>query len=426
MKIIYDISPVGNRPEARTGLARTAWSTAIALRRELGNNISFSACGSIAASLQAEELFLHHPELPSAMNSVTHLARQVHMLEAKLIQWQKREAIRHFQPQVDACIRATTNALRVLNLVREPISNNRLKHADIFHSSYARIPHQVRKRLPNRHILTVHDLIPLILPETYFAPGQRAITQRIIGSIAPVDWVITMSESTRRDLCERSPIDPDRVFTVYSAAEPEIFFPATQPEHIEVVRHKYGLPGGDYLLTLHSLAPHKNLGHLVRSFCHLVMQERIEGLSLVVVGSQGHTNSNIRNSLQVADGELKRVHFTGYVPDEDLAPLYSGALGFVFPSLYEGFGLPILEAMQCGCPVISSNRGSLPEVICDAGLLVDPTDMDSLCDAMLKFCIDTQLRVQYSTRSMERAKNFSWQKTASQTLSVYNRVMAYS
>ena len=425
MNVIYDISPVGNRPETRTGLARAAWSTAMALRIHLGDHLSFCASGSIAAALQIEDLLALHPELQSAINPITQMPRLVHRLQTSLAD-HRRRATPAVRPLLDVANILTVNASRSLNVTRTPINPKVLAAAAIYHSSYARIPKQVRRALPNRHVLTVHDLTPLILDRKYFVRGQHAITERVIRSIQREDWVLTVSESTRNDLCNYRPVDPDRIIAIPNAASAELFFPITQPEWIEAVRAKYGVPPGDYILTLHSLAPTKNLPHLARSFVKLLRQERLDALTLVIAGGQEHSVAGLRASLDSSGVNTEQIHFTGYVDDADLAALYSGALAFVFPSLYEGFGLPVLEAMQSGCPVIASNTSSLPEIVGDAGLLVSPSNEDELCAAMLKVYTDSSLRATVSTASRQRASRFSWERTARSTIDVYKKIIASS
>ena len=425
MNVIYDISPVGNRPVIRTGLARAAWSTAIALHRLLGDHVSFSASGSLAAALQIEDLLVQHPELQSALNPTASMPRLVHRLQT-FFSDQQRRATLVTKPLFGGANLLANNASRLLNVTRKPVNSKAIELADIYHSSYARIPAQVRRALPHRHVLTVHDFTPLKLDENLFVSGQRAITQRIIYSIRPTDWVITVSESTRDDLCNYRPVDPNRVIAIPLAASSNLFYPVEQPECIAAVREKYGVPLGDYFLTLHSLAPSKNVPHLVRSFVNLLQQERLEGLALVIAGGQQRSVSQLRASLTDEGVNMEQVHFTGYVDDGDLAPLYSGARAFIFPSLYEGFGLPVLEAMQCGCPVIASNTSSLPEIVGKAGLLVPPSDESELCAAMWKVLQNPSLAATMSVAGQNRAGRFRWDRTAQSTIEVYKKILAFA
>jgi glycosyltransferase involved in cell wall biosynthesis len=416
MNVIFDISAVGDNVKNRTGVARVAWTLAEMLHQKLGDSLSFSATGSIDASLQAELLLAANPYLQSAIYPVIDLAKNINARLKSNYQTPPNKLQQVKQVTLN-------NISRLFNITRTPIDPHKLAKANIFHSSYPRIPKQVRKALPNRHLQTVYDLTPILLDEKYFCPGQRGITQRLIDTIQSDDWVTTISNSARNDLLNRRKLDPARVITVYLAAAPELFYPVLDPTTIDIARQKYQLPPGNYFLSLHSLAPHKNMEHLISCFKQVIAQERIEDLNLVICG--GNKNSATVTSLsdRLTPAEQKKVYFTGFVDDCDLAAIYSGSMGFIFPSLYEGFGLPLLEAMQCGCPVISSNTSSMPEVVGDAGFLVAPTDRDALCESILKLYLSNNLRLKYAQLSMERATLFSWQKTLAETLEIYDKIL---
>lgn len=419
MKVIFDISSVGDNPKTRTGVARTAWSLADLLHQELGDNLSFSATGSIEASLQTERLLNSYPDLRSAIYPVNSIARSVNQLNTQCSKKYSGKSI--FQKTKQSTL---LNISRLFNIIRQPIVPEILAEADIFHSSYPRIPKQVRKALPNHHLQTVHDLTPLILNKKYFLPSQPGITQRLIDTIQPNDWVTTVSNATRNDLLNRRNLNPKQVITIYNAASPELFYPVSNHVIIEQTRKKYQMPEGDYFLSLHSQAPHKNMDHLIACFKQVIMQEKKKDLHLVICGGNKNTALSMISANQLTEADLEFIHFTGFVDDNDLAAIYSGAIGFIFPSLYEGFGLPVLEAMQCGCPVISSNTSSLPEVVGDAGFLVSPTDKDALCQSMLKLYYNADLCAKYSQYGMDKAAIFSWEKTVRETLDVYKRIIS--
>jgi glycosyltransferase involved in cell wall biosynthesis len=417
MKVIFDISSVGDNPQTRTGVARTAWTLADLLHQKLGDDLSFSATGSIDASLQTERLLNAHPELHSAIDPVSSVARKIDRLNKQINPHSSGDFIHKIQQLT------LLNISRVLNITRQPIDKKKLAQADIFHSTYPRIPNQVRSALPNRHIQTVYDLTPLILDEKYFPPGLRGINQRLIDTIQPDDWVTTISEATRNDLLARRKLNPERVTTIYLAASPELFHPISDKIIIKAVKQKYELPEGNYFLSLHSLAPHKNMEHLIACFKKIISQEKTQDLHLVICGGNKEAGALMTEANQLTAADLEFIHFTGFVDDRDLAAIYSDALGFIFPSLYEGFGLPVLEAMQCGCPAISSNTSSLPEVVGEAGFLVSPTDEDKLCECMLKLYRSSELRANYSQLSLDRSALFSWQKTVDETVQIYERMM---
>jgi glycosyltransferase involved in cell wall biosynthesis len=421
MKVIFDISSVGDNPKTRTGVARTAWTLANLLHQKLGDNLSFSATGSIPASIQTERLLNAQPQFKSAVNPVNSIAREIDRLNTQLASTPDRPTRNSIYKIQQLTL---TSISRILNLTRQPIDARQLAQADIFHSSYPRIPKQVRTALPNRHIQTVYDLTPLILDEKYFGADGRNINQRMIDTIQPDDWITTISDATRNDLLNRRKLNPDRVVTIYLAAAPELFYPVTDKLVIQSVKQKYQLPDENYFLTLHSLAPHKNMEHLIACFKHFISQEKTKDLHLVVCGGDRDAVVSTIAANQLTDRDLESIHFTGFVDDNDLAAIYSDAIGFIFPSLYEGFGLPVLEAMQCGCPVISSNTSSLPEVVGEAGFLVSPTDKDALCESMLKLYHSASLRSNYSQMSIARSTIFSWQKTVDSTLEIYDRILA--
>ncbi|MDB6077676.1 MAG: glycosyl transferase group 1 [Akkermansiaceae bacterium] len=202
------------------------------------------------------------------------------------------------------------------------------------------------------------------------------------------------------------------------------FRPCEDVVELDAIRARYGIPPGPYLLSVCTLAPHKNLAHVIRCFSRLVAEEGIRDLNLVLVGAKGWNYDSIFNAIDFAPGTRERIIVTGYVPDEDLSPLYSGALAFVFCSLYEGFGLPPLEAMQCGVPVITSNTSSLPEVVGEAGMMVDPSDEDQLCQAMLDVYEDSDLRTSLKSKSVARAAQSSWERCVGQVIEGYKRALA--
>ena len=265
--------------------------------------------------------------------------------------------------------------------------------------------------------MTVYDLIPILHPQ-YFE--NYTLLNTIIDGLQKDDWVIAISQKTREDLCNyRKDLDPRRVFVTPLAAS-DWFYPCRNAATIETVRSKYKIPKGQFILSLCTLEPRKNLAHLIRCFAQLIRQEPLPDLRLVLAGSLGWKFESILAELTGDDETIRgRIILTGRVADEDMAALYSGAVAFAYPSLYEGFGLPPLEAMQCGTPVITSNTSSLPEVVGNAGIMVDPNDADGLCQAMLQLATKTDLHRVMAEKSLAQAKSFSWTLCAEQTLAAY-------
>jgi glycosyltransferase involved in cell wall biosynthesis len=235
--------------------------------------------------------------------------------------------------------------------------------------------------------------------------------------------VITTSEATRADLATFGGVDPGRVFVVPLAADPRIFRPIRDPSRIEHLRHRLGIHDAPYLLALNAHEPRKNMDAAIRAFTRAVAEGGARDLALVIAGPAS-AEPGIQSALAEAANRHARVILTGYVSDDDLATLYGGALAFVYPSLCEGFGLPPLEAMQCGAPVIAGRVASLPEVVADAGILVDLDDPGALCEAMLRLYRDAALRERLSALSLRRAAAFSWDRCTRQTLAAYRVVTA--
>jgi glycosyltransferase involved in cell wall biosynthesis len=299
------------------------------------------------------------------------------------------------------------------------INKAALDRAEIYHSPFHAIPKQARAARNLKRFLTIYDLIPIMHPQV-FESQMVAAMPRIINSLAPEDFALCISQCTKDDLCNyRRDLDPARVFVTHLAAS-DSFYPVSNEERLAAVRSKYHI--GEqvpYLLSLGTLEPRKNIEHVVRCFAKVVREQNVRDLQLVLVGSSGWNYETIFHTIDTLDVPRDRIILTGYVDDEDLAPLYSGALGFIYLSLYEGFGLPPLEAMQCGVPVITSNRSSLPEVVGDAGLTIDPLDENAAAQKIFDIYRDSKLRTELSARSIERAREFSWDRCTRETLEAY-------
>jgi glycosyltransferase involved in cell wall biosynthesis len=228
--------------------------------------------------------------------------------------------------------------------------------------------------------------------------------------------VIADSEATRADLLRLLKIPPERVAVIPLGVR-ESFKAPILPEEIQRVRHSYNLPE-QYLLYTGTIEPRKGLETLIEALCSLV---DTFPHYLLIAGKRGWYSNEILSSV-VRCGLERRVRLMGYVPDEDLPALYAGADVFVFPSKYEGFGLPPLEAMACGAPVVASNASSLPEVIGDAGILTPPEDAEALAEAIRRVLESTELQEDLRQRGKLRAAQFSWDETARRTLKVYEQV----
>lgn len=293
---------------------------------------------------------------------------------------------------------------------------------DVYHSPFSKLPPRaLTGRLPR--ILTVYDLIFINQPE--FMPDyMTSFLHEIFKSVDPErDWIASISEFTKQEYCEHAGMSPERVFVTPLAAAPH-FHHISDPDPIALARRRYNIPEGDYFLGLGVLQPRKNLAHLIRCFFRVLEEQHLPDTYLVLAGAHGWMYNEIFAEAEgIKSGDRSRVILTGHVADKDLAALYSGAVAFVYPSLYEGFGLPPLEAMACGTPVITSNVTALPEVVGEAGRTVSPTDSDALCQAMLDLLLNQGYRQELGRKGLERAAGFSWKRCAEQTARAY-RVVA--
>lgn len=268
-------------------------------------------------------------------------------------------------------------------------------------------------------VITVHDLAFLRFPGILTGESQRYYGQ-IARAVKSAEHIIAVSQSTRHDLVSLLGADDRKISVIYEAAAPN-FKPASAAP-VAAVRQRYGI-SGPYILFVSTIEPRKNIPLLLHAYARLKARWKGTGdpPTLVVAGRKGWLYDKIlAMHRQLGCGDT--VLFTGSVPVDDLPALYSGALLFVLPSLYEGFGLPVLEAMSCGAPVITTNVSSLPEVAGEAALLVDPQDIVGLADAMQSLCADEDLRRDLARRGIIQAQRFSWQQAARETLAIYHAV----
>ncbi len=320
-------------------------------------------------------------------------------------------------------IKSITGNNNVLNSILPSTSINALvNRADIYHSPFFPILEEVTQSKSIKSFLTVHDLIPILYPQ-YFENEKNPLVKIAIQSNQKDGYFFCVSNSTKNDLCNYFSINPDRVFVTPLAASKERFFKCVNTIEIETVKAKYQLRDKQYFLSLSTLEPRKNIDHTIRCFIKLIQEEHLNDVYLVLAGIKGWDFDKIFNEIENASMLKSRIILTGYVADEDLAFLYSGALAFIYTSFYEGFGLPPLEAMQCGTPVITSNTSSLPEVVGDAGILVDVRDTDTLCSAMLNIYSDSDLREKMSNSSIAQAEKFSWNKFLKSNVDGYKKAL---
>ena len=260
-------------------------------------------------------------------------------------------------------------------------------------------------------VVTIHDVAHLVHPEWYDAKFTRYYAWLLPRLVRRVRRILTVSDFSKRSIVETLNVSPDSISVTPLGVDPK-FCPQSE-EQILSVRAKYGLKK-PYMLTVSSLSPRKNLRRLVEAWSYSQLGKE---LLLVVVGARDlRFAGKARDLCSILD--TPSVLYLGYVSDDDLPALYSGAIGSAFLSLYEGFGLPVLESMACGCAVLASNVTALPEVVGDAGFLVDPFDVEAIAYGLRRLVEDETLRKELRRKGLQRSQGFRWERTAAQTWEV--------
>jgi glycosyltransferase involved in cell wall biosynthesis len=269
-------------------------------------------------------------------------------------------------------------------------------------------------------VLTVHDLIFKLFPQHHKQLNYWYLNAAMPLFVRRADHVIAISETTKRDLMREYGTPAGKISVVYEAAAPR--FTPSPAEQIAAVRARYGLPDR-YLLTVGTIEPRKNLPRVVEALAALRRDD--PALRLVVVGARGWLVESFDKAIEEFE-QQEAVILPGFVPDEDLPSLYAGATATVQASLYEGFGLPVLEAMACGSPVACSATSSLGEIAGEAALTFDPADVEAIIAVLRRLLAEPELRDDLCQRGLARAAEFSWERTARETWAVYAQVAADS
>lgn len=285
---------------------------------------------------------------------------------------------------------------------------------DIFHGPCYFIPNSLRCKL----IVTIHDLMFFRYPEFLRPEWVVSLKKRIYASSKRADAVIAVSNFTKREITELLNIPEERIWVIYNGIASN-FRPVNDKAKIEEMKSKYGVKS-PYLLFVGNIEPKKNIETLIRAYVEL-RNSTIYKYSLLVVGKKAWHFPTVWHTVKQLNVE-KDVIFLDIVDSDDLPYLYSGAEVFIFPSLFEGFGIPVIEAMACGTPVVASNLTSLPEIAGDAAVLVDPLNVEEITGAIYNVLSNSELRRQLVKKGLERAKDFSWEKTARETLALYKEL----
>jgi len=305
---------------------------------------------------------------------------------------------------------------RIWHRARLPIPiETAIGRVDLFHEPDFVLP----PTLPGTPtVLTVHDLTFIRDPESAFPRLRRYLSRVVPRSVARATHVLADSAATRNDLIALFHTSPDKITVLYGGVDAR-FTPVRDPERWAAVRAKYNIGLDPFILGIGTLQPRKNFRRLVQAFSHLRPPAFASDLKLVIAGGKGWLYNDIFAEVKRL-GLEGRVLFPGFVDDDDLPALYSTADVLAFPSIYEGFGLPILEAMACGTPVVTSITSSLPELAGDAALLVEPTDVDAIAAALRHLLQEADLRRKLVAAGFDQARKFTWEKAAAQLLDIYN------
>jgi glycosyltransferase involved in cell wall biosynthesis len=289
-----------------------------------------------------------------------------------------------------------------------------LDGVEVFHSSDVLLWKQPRAL----NVITIHDLTALLFPECHTANTRDMQMRTYRFAQEEADAVIAVSEATKRDILTHLEIPAERVHVVYNGVDPA-FRPMEDREALRQSLAVLELVPGSYILHVGTVEPRKNLVRLVEAYHEARRMIPPPAPKLVLVGATGWRFRELFERVEALEMQ-REVTFLGQVPRGVLPALYNGALIFAYPSLYEGFGLPPLEAMACGVPVVASNAASLPEVVGGAGVLIDPADTQALAAALASLLGDAERRADLSARGLARADRFSWQRAARETLEVYH------
>ena len=288
----------------------------------------------------------------------------------------------------------------------------RRKDCDLYHE-----PGFLPFRFDGPTVITIHDLSPLRFPEAHPALRVQEFREQLPKAIARAASIIVDAESVREEIIETFGVPADRVQAIHLGVAPN-YHPRTA-EETAVARQSYQIEHGQYVLAVGTLEPRKNLMQAIDAYAGLPEAIR-RTTPLVIAGMRGWLVSELETRLRQLEARGE-VRWLGFVPNEALPSLYSGATMLVYPSIYEGFGLPVLEAMASGIPVVTSNRSSLPEVAGNVGVLVDPEDTEGLRSAMEKLIEDKQEARRLGQLGIVRAGQFTWKDCAKKTIAIYQK-----
>ncbi len=304
----------------------------------------------------------------------------------------------------------------IMNIIPVPYSLFFGKKSELTHFFNYIIPPFVH----GKKVVTIHDMVIRAYPETVRFRTKQLLLTGMKKSMKRADIIITDSEFSKTEIEKYYPQFSGKIQVVYCGVNTEKFYHIEDTERIEKTKKNLGIES-EYFLYLGTIEPRKNLERLIEAY-NILSKRDSNVPKLVMAGGKGWLNSGIYNKVKEY-GLEERVIFTKYIPDEDLCPLMNGACAFVFPSIYEGFGMPPLEAMACGVPVVSSGEASLPEVVGDCAVIVDAYSPESIADGMYRVYTDRELSDDLKKRGMQRAADFTWEKSAQKLHDIYKAVL---
>jgi|GEM_PF-4103041 len=417
-KILFEISVLGYAAHGaayRTGVFRMVdqWARGLAARADL--DLLFGSLLDPRTSLRSQYYWSHSPVLSqrpfaprtaarSLLQQVDHtfldLARNPGgSLPKKIIRRGLSEVLRQWEKRGEPDVAAVA------------------ARAQIFHANFWPFPKAARKATDARFLMTFVDLINLVNPELSTDGG--AFYREVLDSMQSDDFTVSISEATRQDVLRACPdLDPKKSFVAHLAASPN-FRPVDSKPELADLLSKWGLSPDSYILSVCTLEKRKNLDLLIDAFEAWASRGNSK-TRLVLTGASGNAMDSVRNRL--ANSKVKdRVLLTGFVDDADLAPLYQGAVAFAYPSLQEGFGLPVLEALQCGAVVVTADNSSLPEVGGDAVIYCNAKKKDSIVEA-LQTAVSGTGREELQRKALVQASKFSWEKSVQTLADIYQQM----
>lgn len=426
MNVVYDLSSQALWHGSKLGM-RGIYRVVDSLVPELSKQVNNFICTSTENSALAGD-YLHQRgfEIPLRKTSLHQTISRCSGMVKGLHETNAADYPTNMRLTRRVSRRTTGEAAALFAGIASLSSRFSLKGVNIFHQPAPfRIPEFIRSHSQRNfaRFMTIYDFIPL--STGYSNSYEAKYLQSVLDTLRPNDFAICISDYVKNETCERLKMNSENVFVAPLAASPILFYPNHSKAAIENIRETFQLGDKPYFLSLCALDPRKNMKLLLEAFGNLCAQRTDMDVNLVLAGNALTGEILKLRAYAKKLGIDNRLLLPGFIPDPDLSALYSGATAFIFPSLAEGFGLPPLEAMQCGIPVICSNRTSLPEVVGDAGILFDPDDMDSLSTAIEKLYDEPVTAEWYSKAGIARAAEYSWERCALSHVNAYSQALAY-